>query len=112
MSLRLLEAVKTFKIRHRPNKQLQLRIGLNTGKKKDRGREWKGGEIPLAEKKRSLFPPFPRPKAPGRKMDVEARYNKNGGRVENGQRGGKGGAPSSIPPHSQLSESWRKRRRL
>ena len=32
MSLRLLEAVKTFRIRHRPNKKLQLRIGLHTGK--------------------------------------------------------------------------------
>ena len=31
MSLRLLEAVKTFRIRHRPNKNLQLRIGLHTG---------------------------------------------------------------------------------
>ena len=31
MSLRLLEAVKTFRIRHRPNKKLQLRIGLHTG---------------------------------------------------------------------------------
>ncbi len=37
MSLRLLEAVKTFKIRHRPSKQLQLRIGLHTGEKEDRG---------------------------------------------------------------------------
>ena len=33
MSLRLLEAVKTFRIRHRPNKKLQLRIGLHTGRK-------------------------------------------------------------------------------
>ena len=31
MSLKLLEAVKTFRIRHRPNKKLQLRIGLHTG---------------------------------------------------------------------------------
>ncbi len=31
MSLRLLEAVKTFKIRHRPNEQLELRIGIHTG---------------------------------------------------------------------------------
>ena len=31
MSLLLLEAVKTFRIRHRPNKKLQLRIGLHTG---------------------------------------------------------------------------------
>ncbi len=31
MSLLLLEAVKTFKIRHRPTTQLQLRIGLHTG---------------------------------------------------------------------------------
>ena len=32
MSLRLLEAVKTFRIRHMANKQLELRIGLHTGK--------------------------------------------------------------------------------
>ena len=31
MSLRLLEAVKTFRIRHRKDKKLQLRIGLHTG---------------------------------------------------------------------------------
>ncbi|XP_069482876.1 atrial natriuretic peptide receptor 2 [Ambystoma mexicanum] len=31
MSLALLEAVKTFKIRHRPNTQLWLRIGIHTG---------------------------------------------------------------------------------
>ena len=31
MSLKLLDAVKTFRIRHRPNKKLQLRIGLHTG---------------------------------------------------------------------------------
>ncbi|KAM4689890.1 atrial natriuretic peptide receptor 1-like [Rhinophrynus dorsalis] len=31
MSLALLEAVKTFKIRHRPNTQLRLRIGIHTG---------------------------------------------------------------------------------
>jgi class 3 adenylate cyclase len=31
MSLRLLEAVKTFKIRHRPQDSLQLRIGVHTG---------------------------------------------------------------------------------
>uniref|UniRef100_A0A0K2SXE6 guanylate cyclase n=1 Tax=Lepeophtheirus salmonis TaxID=72036 RepID=A0A0K2SXE6_LEPSM len=31
MSLRLLEAVKTFKIRHRPLEQMKLRIGLHTG---------------------------------------------------------------------------------
>lgn len=32
MALALLEAVKTFKIRHRPNDQLHLRIGIHTGK--------------------------------------------------------------------------------
>lgn len=32
MSLALLEQVKTFKIRHRPNDQLRLRIGIHTGK--------------------------------------------------------------------------------
>lgn len=31
MALILLEAVKTFKIRHRPNDQIKLRIGMNTG---------------------------------------------------------------------------------
>lgn len=31
MSLALLEAVKTFKIRHRPDEQLKLRIGLHSG---------------------------------------------------------------------------------
>lgn len=31
MSLALLEAVKTFKIRHRPNQQLKLRIGIHSG---------------------------------------------------------------------------------
>jgi class 3 adenylate cyclase len=31
MSLKLLEAVKTFKIRHRQEEQLRLRIGVNTG---------------------------------------------------------------------------------
>lgn len=31
MSLALLERVKTFKIRHRPNDQLRLRVGIHTG---------------------------------------------------------------------------------
>ena len=31
MSLRLLEAVKTFQIRHRPGQCLQLRVGAHTG---------------------------------------------------------------------------------
>ena len=31
MSLRLLERVKTFRIRHRPSDKLKLRIGLHTG---------------------------------------------------------------------------------
>ncbi|XP_016121629.1 atrial natriuretic peptide receptor 1-like, partial [Sinocyclocheilus grahami] len=31
MSLALLEAVKTFKIRHRPDEQLKLRIGIHSG---------------------------------------------------------------------------------
>ena len=31
MSLRLLEAVKSFKIRHMPGEGLQLRIGVHTG---------------------------------------------------------------------------------
>ncbi|TNN27885.1 Atrial natriuretic peptide receptor 2 [Liparis tanakae] len=33
MSLALLEQVKTFKIRHRPNDQLRLRIGIHTAMK-------------------------------------------------------------------------------
>ena len=32
MSLRLLEKVKTFQIRHLPQQKLELRIGLHTGK--------------------------------------------------------------------------------
>ena len=32
MSLKMLEAVKTFPIRHRPDKQLELRVGIHTGK--------------------------------------------------------------------------------
>ena len=32
MALKMLEAVKTFPIRHRPNEQLQLRVGIHTGK--------------------------------------------------------------------------------
>ena len=32
MALRLLDAVKTFKIRHRPDDQLKLRIGLHSGR--------------------------------------------------------------------------------
>ena len=31
MSLAMLEAVQSFKIRHRPGQQLKLRIGLHTG---------------------------------------------------------------------------------
>lgn len=31
MSLALLEAVRTFKIRHRPDQQLKLRIGIHSG---------------------------------------------------------------------------------
>ena len=31
MSLRLLQAVASFRIRHRPNDQLKLRIGLHSG---------------------------------------------------------------------------------
>ena len=32
MSLHLLRAIKTFRIRHRTNEQLQLRIGIHSGK--------------------------------------------------------------------------------
>ena len=35
MSLRLLDAVKTFQIRHRPGDCLQLRIGVHTGDKEN-----------------------------------------------------------------------------
>lgn len=38
MSLALLEQVKTFKIRHRPNDQLRLRIGIHTGESKVRNK--------------------------------------------------------------------------
>lgn len=31
MSLALLDAVKSFRIRHRPNQQLKLRIGIHSG---------------------------------------------------------------------------------
>ena len=41
MSLALLEAVQSFKIRHRPGQQLKLRIGLHTGGR--RGEEGGGG---------------------------------------------------------------------
>uniref|UniRef100_A0A8B9EWW9 Atrial natriuretic peptide receptor 2 n=1 Tax=Amazona collaria TaxID=241587 RepID=A0A8B9EWW9_9PSIT len=44
MALALLEAVKTFKIRHRPNDQLRLRIGVHTGEAAVRSAElmlWK-----------------------------------------------------------------------
>lgn len=34
MSLALLEAVKTFRIRHRPDQQLKLRIGIHSGEHK------------------------------------------------------------------------------
>ena len=32
MSLDLLSCVRTFKIKHRPKKQMQLRIGIHSGK--------------------------------------------------------------------------------
>jgi len=32
MALRLLKAVKTFKIRHRPDDQINLRIGIHSGR--------------------------------------------------------------------------------
>lgn len=32
LALRLLEAIETFEIRHRPNERLSLRIGINSGK--------------------------------------------------------------------------------
>lgn len=32
MALALLQKVKTFTIRHRPNEQLKLRIGIHSGK--------------------------------------------------------------------------------
>lgn len=35
MALKLLEAVKTFKIRHKPSDKLLLRIGLHSGKRRD-----------------------------------------------------------------------------
>lgn len=41
MSLALLEQVKTFKIRHRPNDQLRLRIGIHTGES-ERARRCQG----------------------------------------------------------------------
>ena len=31
MALKMVEAVKTFPIRHRPDEQLQLRVGVHTG---------------------------------------------------------------------------------
>ena len=39
MSLRLLEAVKTFQIRHRPGQCVQLRIGAHTGDDDDNDHE-------------------------------------------------------------------------
>ncbi|GCC45332.1 hypothetical protein chiPu_0029191 [Chiloscyllium punctatum] len=43
MSIALLEAVKTFKTRHRPEQQLRLRIGIHTGTFNTEG--WGGGRI-------------------------------------------------------------------
>ena len=43
MALALLEAVKTFKIRHRPNDQLHLRIGIHTGEPWRQPALWLGG---------------------------------------------------------------------
>ena len=33
MALKMVEAVKTFPIRHRPDEQLQLRVGVHTGER-------------------------------------------------------------------------------
>ena len=35
MSLSILQAVKTFKIKHKPDQQLKIRIGLHTGRQKN-----------------------------------------------------------------------------
>ena len=35
MSLKLVEAVKTFRMRHRPDYELKLRIGIHTGKQQE-----------------------------------------------------------------------------
>ena len=63
MSLRLLERVKTFRIRHRPNDKMKLRIGLHTGK-------WK-------KRKNSIGIPFVRQREPGlalpKRVAVKAR---------------------------------------
>ena len=50
MSLRLLDAVKTFQIRHRPGDCLQLRIGVHTG---DRGILHNFAQLYLAQLVRS-----------------------------------------------------------
>jgi hypothetical protein len=35
MALKLIEAARSFKIRHRPNEKLRLRIGIHTGRSRD-----------------------------------------------------------------------------
>lgn len=64
MSLALLEQVKTFKIRHRPNDQLRLRIGIHTGES-ERAR----GDAKATERLRGVwdrFSKFPEPFFPHR----------------------------------------------
>ena len=44
MALALLDAVRSFRIRHRPQQQLKLRIGIHTGQRgQGRGQEWGHG---------------------------------------------------------------------
>ena len=38
MSLMLLEAVLSFKVRHRPKEQLKLRIGIHSGRGRESGK--------------------------------------------------------------------------
>lgn len=67
MALALLEAVKTFKIRHRPNDQLRLRIGIHTGEPQGAGRllhhragDGRGGMLPaLLPSLSTSVPPGP-----------------------------------------------------
>ena len=37
MAISILQAVKTFKIKHKPGQQLKIRIGLHTGRQNQRG---------------------------------------------------------------------------
>lgn len=55
MALALLDAVRSFRIRHRPQEQLRLRIGIHTGAAREGGfpRAAQGRRVPPAQ----ILPP-------------------------------------------------------